>query len=449
MGKNMSVELIQLVRQIGADRGVDPEILIKAIENAVVSAARKNMPRAKELRAEIDRKNGEVRLYSQKTVVKLVEDDILQIDRKGARKIHGPSVGYEAEVEVQIAAEDLGRIAAQTAKQVVLQRIREAQRDNVFEEFKDREGTVITGEVQRFEHDGIIVDVGQTESLLPYREVPRNAGLHQGDRIRCLITEVRQISKGPQIILSRTHPDLVTKLFEQEVPEIADGTVRIESVSREAGDRAKIAVSCKDKNIDPVGACVGMKGSRVQMVVRELRGEKVDIVPWSDVPAEFIANALNPAKIVRVKVDERFLKSVVIVPEGQLSLAIGKHGQNARLASKLTGWNIDIISEQEEKDSAEKKESEVTTDRLRELGKKRAITKAIAALEGVGEKVAERLIGHGIQSIEELASSTEEQLIAIEGIGEKKAQKIIESAKSAVEKGLTHEVHDEIKQEVS
>ncbi len=445
----MSVELIQLIKQIGADRGVDPEILFQAIESAVVSAARKNLSRAKELRAEIDRKSGEVNLYAQKTVVKTVEDDATQITRKNARKEVGQLVDCGINVEVKVLTEDLGRIAAQTAKQVVLQKIREAQRDNVYEEFKDRIGTVITGEVQRFEHEGIIVDISQTDAILPFREVPRNAGLHQSDRIRCLITEVRQISKGPQIVLSRTHPELVTKLFEQEVPEIADGTVRIESVCREAGDRAKIAVSCKDKNIDPVGACVGMKGSRVQMVVRELRGEKVDIVPWSADPAEYIANALNPAKIVRVKVEEKAQKAVVIVPEGQLSLAIGKHGQNARLASKLTGWNIDIISEKEDKERAEEKESAITTAQLRELGKKLAMTKAIGALEGVGEKVAERLIASGIASIEQLAGYTVEQLTAIEGIGEKKAHKIIESAKNAVEKGLIHTEHQEVQEHVS
>ncbi|MCI0447122.1 transcription termination factor NusA, partial [bacterium] len=291
-----------------------------------------------------------------------------------------------------------------------------------------------TGVVQRFEREGVIIDVGQTEALLPFRELPHNSGLHHGDRIRCLVLEVRQVSKGPQILLSRTHPELVKLLFDQEVPEIADGTVVIESVTREPGDRAKIAVSCKDKNIDPVGACVGMKGSRVQMVVRELRGEKVDIVPWSDDPEVFIANALNPAKITKVKIDEKSRQAVVIVPEGQLSLAIGKHGQNARLASKLTGWNIDIISEDEEKNRTAEKELESVKDRLRELGEKQSVTRAMGALEGIGEKAAERLFASGIHTVEQLAECTVEQLTAIEGIGSKKAHKILESAKTAVEK---------------
>ena len=445
----MSAELIQLIRQIGADRGVDPEILFEAIENAVVSAARKNMAHAKELRAEIDRKSGVVRLFTQKTVVRHVEDDMIEISRKDAKKEIGQPVEYNTDVEVEIPAEELGRIAAQTAKQVVFQKIREAQRSNIFDEFKDKEGAVILGTVQRYEHDGIIVDLGQTEALLPFRELPRSAGLHHGDRIRCLILEVSQKIKGPQIILSRTHPDLVTKLFEQEVPEIADGTVQIKSVTREAGDRAKIAVSCNNKDIDPVGACVGMKGTRVQMVVRELRGEKVDIVPHSDDPAVFIANALNPAKIVRVRVDEKNRSASVVVPDGQLSLAIGKHGQNARLASKLTGWNIDIVSEQEAKERAEEKESEAATERLRELGERRAMTQAIAGLEGVGETVAERLIASGINNIEQLAESTEEQLTSIEGIGPKKARKILDSAKNAMKKAAKEAQKETAEQGVS
>jgi len=344
----MASELIHIIRQISADRGVDSEILFQAIESAMLAAAIKNMPTAKELRVELDRKTGEVHLYTQKTIVHAVTDDLNEVDRKTARKLVGPDADYDMAIEVEIPAQDLGRIAAQNVKQIVMQKIREAQRNNIFEEFKHRQGHIISGIVQRFDKEGVVLDIEHTEALLPFREIPKNHGYRQGDRLRCLCMEVKSFSKGPQILLSRTHPDLLRELFEQEVPEIADGVVNIESVSREAGDRAKIAVSCADKNVDPVGACVGMKGSRVQVIVRELKGEKVDIVPWSDDPAQFIANSLNPAKIIRVKIDPPNHRAIVVVDEDQLSLAIGKHGQNARLASKLTGWNLDIITEGEE-----------------------------------------------------------------------------------------------------
>jgi N utilization substance protein A len=357
----MANELIQIVRQIGNDRGVNPEVLFTAIESAVLAAAKKNMPQVLELRAEIDRRTGEVHLFAQKAVVTSVTDDFTEITTKAARKIYGPEVKRGMIVEVEIHAEDLGRIAAQSVKQVVMQKIREAQRVNVFEEYHTKEWTVVSGIVQRFDHDGIVIDLEHAEALIPYKEAPKNHGFRQGERLRCLCIEVRQHAKGPQVVLSRTHPELVSKLFEQEVPEIADGVVTIESVSREPGERAKIAVSCKEKNVDPVGACVGMKGSRVQVVVRELKGEKVDIVPYSEDYAQFIANALNPAKILKVHLDPDEGKAIVVVEENQLSLAIGKHGQNARLASKLTGWNLDIITEQED-DTRDENGKEIPKD---------------------------------------------------------------------------------------
>jgi len=354
----MANELSHIIRQICADRGVDPETLFVAIEQALLQAAKKYRPTVNELRVEIDRKTGEIHLYAIKTVVKAVADPENEMDLKSARKRVDENIAIGALVEDEIPAQDLGRIAAQTVKQIIHQKIRDAQRTNIFDQFKHKEGHLITGRVQRFDKEGVIADVEQTEALIPYRELPKNHGLHQGDLIKCLCMEVKSSAKGPQIILSRTHPDLVRLLFEQEVPEIADGVVTIQSVSREPGDRAKIAVSCSDRNVDPVGACVGMKGSRVQIVVRELKGEKVDIVPWSEDAQQYIANALNPAKILYAELDPENSKATVTVEENQLSLAIGKHGQNAKLASKLTGWNLDIIAEQTEDTSEENSESE-------------------------------------------------------------------------------------------
>jgi N utilization substance protein A len=317
---------------------------------------------------------------------------------------------------IKMDTDEFGRIAAQSAKQVIMQRLREAERSNVYADFKDRKGEIVHGIVQRFDKGAIIVNLGRTEAELPVKEQIPKESYKQGDRIRAYICEVRQFSKGPQVILSRTHPALLSALFENEVPEIAEGIVSVVQVAREPGSRSKIAVSSRDGDVDPVGACVGMKGSRVQAVVQELRGEKIDIVPWDSDPAKFICNALAPAEIVRVIVSEGEKSMEVVVPDDQLSLAIGKRGQNVRLASKLSGWHLDVTSE-----SNYNRALKETYDSLLQL-------------EGVGEKTALALYQGGFRSSDEVAGAQAADLMQLAGIGEEKAAKIIASAAELVRK---------------
>jgi len=317
---------------------------------------------------------------------------------------------------IKMDTDEFGRIAAQSAKQVIMQRLREAERSNVYADFKDRKGEIIHGIVQRFDKGAIIVNLGRTEAELPVKEQIPKESYKQGDRIRAYICEVRQFSKGPQVILSRTHPALLSALFENEVPEMAEGIVSVVQVAREPGSRSKIAVSSRDGDVDPVGACVGMKGSRVQAVVQELRGEKIDIVPWDPDPAKFICNALAPAEIVRVIVSEGEKSMEVVVPDDQLSLAIGKRGQNVRLASKLSGWHLDVTSE-----SNYNRALKETYDSLLQL-------------EGVGEKTALALYQGGFRSADEVAGAQIADLMQLAGIGEEKATKIVESAAELVRK---------------
>ncbi|MFB3895001.1 MAG: transcription termination factor NusA [bacterium] len=438
----MEAGLVQTIRQISAERGIDPETVFAAIEQAMVSTARKSLPRVKNIRVVVNRETGAVQVYGTKKIVEIVKDFYTEITAHDAKKLIGRKPKLEEEVEVEIMPDNLGRVAAQTAKQVVMQRIREAQRENVYEEYKTKIGALISGVVIRSEREGTIIDLGRTEAILPYKEQPRGANFRQGERIRCLVLDVRPAIKGPQIILSRTHPDLVVQMFEQEVPEIGDGIVKIKSVAREAGDRTKIAVESSDKQVDPVGACVGTKGVRVQVIVKELVNEKVDIVNYSDDPRVYITNALNPAKVISVQIDEPKHTALVVVAEGQLSLAIGKHGQNARLASRLTGWKIDIISEKTAQERAESvsgavPESEpVSGEEQPESGEEVAVEQAAGAeieqLDGVGAKMAEKLIGAGYTTIAQLAEVTIEQLTEVPGIGKKSAEKIIHAAKNAI-----------------
>ena len=340
----MNLEFIEALEELENGRGISVDIILEALEAALIAAYKKNFGSLQNVRVQIARESGEIQVFCRKTVVEAAEDDRSEISLEDARK---QDIRYELGdiVEAEVTPRDFGRIAAQTAKQVVVQKIREAERGMIFEEFSSREGDIITGIVQRYEQKNVIIDLGKTEAILGPAEQIENETYQQSARIKTFIVEVKKTTKGPQIMVSRTHPGLLKRLFELEVPEIHDGVVEIKAVSREAGARSKIAVFSRNDNVDPVGACVGPRGMRVQRIVDELNGEKIDIVKWSENPKEFVANALSPAKVVAVEIfeDEKIAK--VVVPDYQLSLAIGKEGQNARLAAKLTNWKIDIKSE--------------------------------------------------------------------------------------------------------
>ncbi|MCM3725946.1 transcription termination factor NusA [Neobacillus cucumis] len=342
----MSSELLDALTILEREKGISREILIDAIEAALISAYRRNFNQAQNVRIDLNLGTGSMRVFARKEVVDQVFDPRLEISLEDAQRIN-PNYQVEDVVEMEVTPKDFGRIAAQTAKQVVTQRVREAERGIIYSEFIDREEDIMTGIVQRLDSKFIYVSLGKIEALLPANEQMPNERYKPHDRIKVFITKVEKTTKGPQIFVSRTHPGLLKRLFEIEVPEIYDGTVEIKSVAREAGDRSKISVHSDNIEVDPVGSCVGPKGTRVQAVVNELKGEKIDIVKWSDDPVVFVANSLSPSKVLDVMVKEADKATTVVVPDYQLSLAIGKRGQNARLAAKLTGWKIDIKSETE------------------------------------------------------------------------------------------------------
>jgi N utilization substance protein A len=349
----MQNPLLQQIDAIAKEKGVEPEIIIGAIQDAIEAAARKRY-KNETLRARFNGETGQLELCAVKRIVDEVTDPPNQISLAEAQQLYGDEAEVDMEVEFPRPTEDLGRIAAQTAKQVIFQKVREAERDNVYAEYSNRVGEVVSGVVKRFENGDIIMELGRIEAQLPRKEQSRAENYAVGDRVRAVIRGVNRAAKGPQIVLSRTDPALLIKLFEQEVPEIYDGTVMIRGAVREAGDRAKVAVYSRERDVDPVGACVGMKGTRVQSIIRELRGEKIDIVEWSDDPVQFVTQAISPAKVQRVSIvndEERVME--VVVEDKQLSLAIGKKGQNVRLAAKLTGWKIDIKSEEEKRKEVE------------------------------------------------------------------------------------------------
>lgn len=354
----MNAEFIEALDQLEKEKGISKDILIEAIEAALISGYKRNFHSAQNVRVDVNRQTGQVRVFARKTVVDEVVDSRLEISLDAAREID-PNYQLDDIVEIEVTPADFGRIAAQTAKQVVTQRIREAERSAIYEDFVDREEDIVTGIVQRADNRYYYVDLGRVEALLPYNEVIAGERFSHGDRVKVYITRVEKSTKGPQIFLSRTHPGLLKRLFELEVPEIYDGVVEIKSIAREAGQRSKIAVASHNPDVDPVGACVGHRGSRVQTVVNELRGEKIDIVRWSDRMDELIANALSPSKVISVTIYEEEKMARVIVPDHQLSLAIGKEGQNARLAAKLTNWKIDIKSESEAEELEEEAEDEI------------------------------------------------------------------------------------------
>ena len=349
----MSVEFIRALEQLEKEKGVNKEVLIEAIEAALISAYRKNFGMAQNVKVVVDKTSGDVRVYGVKKVVSEISDQYSEMLLDDAQKIN-QELQIDDEVEIEVTPKSFGRIAAQTAKQVVMQRIREAERGVIFDEFSNKAGEIVTGVIQRIERKDVYIDLGKAEAVLPFSEQPMREEYKFNDRMKIFILDVQKTNRGPQIIVSRTHPNLVKRLFELEVPEIYNGVVEIKNLAREAGSRTKIAVYSRDENVDPVGACVGQKGSRVQAIVDELMNEKIDIIRWSSDPAEYISSSLSPAKVMRVAIDESERSAEVIVPDNQLSLAIGKEGQNARLAAKLTGWKIDIKSKTQLRTTIEK-----------------------------------------------------------------------------------------------
>ncbi|MGE0488451.1 MAG: transcription termination factor NusA [Vulcanimicrobiota bacterium] len=349
----MNSDFLSALRQIEKERNIPLDILLKAIEDALVAAYKRNFGANQNVIIEIDRHTGELGIWQRKLVVPEVEDDDLEMSLAEAQGL-SPEVEVGMELDLEVPNRTFGRIAAQTAKQVIVQRIREAERDIIYGEFIKREGELISGTVQRYEHRNVLVDLGRAEGVVPVSEQAQNEWFRHGDRIKCYVMEVKTATRGPQVVLSRAQPGFLKKLFELEVPEIRQGIIQVKAVVREAGFRSKIAVKSLDNSVDPVGACVGPKGSRVQAVVDELRGEKIDVIPWSDDPINFVANSLQPARVSRVTLYEDDASAVVVVPDNQLSLAIGREGQNARLAAKLTGWKIDIKSEAQMRDIMER-----------------------------------------------------------------------------------------------
>lgn len=356
----MNIEFIEALEQIEKEKGISKDVLFEALEASLISAYKKNYGTAQNVSVNINRETGEVKVYSKKVVTDDLTDSLLEIDILDASKIN-PTAKIGDVISIEVTPRKFGRIAAQTAKQVVMQRIREAERNVIFEEFSGRESDVVTGIVQRYDKKNIIIDLGKTEVFLPPSEQIPTEEYTQGSRIKVYILEVKKTTKGPQIIVSRSHPGLVKRLFELEVPEIYDGIVEIKGIAREAGSRTKIAVFSTNENVDPVGACVGPKGSRVQAVVEELNGEKIDIIKWDDKIQQYISNALSPSQVIDVQIEENIKTARVIVPENQLSLAIGKEGQNARLAAKLTSWKIDIKSDEQMSVGVEENEEKENT----------------------------------------------------------------------------------------
>ncbi|EFI70376.1 transcription elongation factor NusA [Lysinibacillus fusiformis ZC1] len=340
----MSSDLLDALNALEEQKGISRDVLIEAIEAALVTAYKRNFNQAQNVRVDLNLDKGSIRVFSRKDVVEEVEDDRLQISLEDAKVIN-PAYQLEDIVEQEVTPRNFGRIAAQTAKQVVTQRVREAERGLIYEQYVDREDDIVTGVVERLDARNIYVGLGKVEAALPVNEQIQGESYHPHDRIKVYITKVERTTRGPQVIVSRTHPGLLRRLFEMEVPEIYEGIVEIKSIAREAGDRSKISVFAHNEEVDPVGSCVGAKGARVQTIVNELNGEKIDIVEWSEDPVIFVANALSPSKVLDVQVNEEEKSTTVVVPDYQLSLAIGKRGQNARLAAKLTGWKIDIKSE--------------------------------------------------------------------------------------------------------
>ena len=413
------LELLQIADAVAREKSIDREIVISAMADAIQKAARSRYGQETNIRADINSKTGEIKLQRLLEVVDNVEDDATQISLEDAKK-RKPDAEIGDFLSDPLPPMEFGRIAAQSAKQVIVQKVREAERDHQYEEYKDKVGEIVSGTVKRVEYGNVIVDLGRGEAIVRRDELIPRESFRYGDRIRAYVYDVRREQRGPQIFLSRTHPQFMAKLFTMEVPEIYDGIIEIKSVARDPGSRAKIAVVSRDGSIDPVGACVGMRGSRVQAVVNELQGEKIDIIPWSPDAATFIVNALQPAEVAKVVLDEDAERIEVVVPDDQLSLAIGRRGQNVRLASQLTGWDIDILTEQEESENRQK-----------EFAKR---SKLFMEALDVDEMVAQVLASEGFASIEEIAYVDPDEISSIEGFDEETASEIQQRAKDYIDK---------------
>ena len=404
----MNRELINVIEQIGREKGIDKEILFEALESALLSASRKTLGPADNVRMHIDRKSGDLRVYCRKKVVEEVTDDKLEISLADAKALN-TEAELGDELEQERPPQEFGRIAAQTAKQVILQKVRDAEREGIYSEFAGKEGQILRGVVHRIEKRNVILEIGKAEAILPEREQIPGERYNPGDRIRAYVLEVRRTAKGPQISLSRTHPGYLARLFETEIPEIQEGIVLVKATAREAGERAKVAVASTKRDVDPIGACVGLRGTRIQVISRELRGEKIDIIEWSHDPATFVARALSPAKVSSVVITEPSEpdgqpSALVIVPDNQLSLAIGKKGQNARLAAKLTGMRIDI-----------KSEAEVEAERTASEGLPQVDRAALAALAGA--ELVEPLVAAGLGSPAAIAKAGPGKLGLVAEVG--------------------------------
>ena len=468
----MSNPLIQTIEALAKEKGIEPDVVIGAIEDAVLTASRKYYKTNENLKTRFNQDTGQVDLFAVKQIVTDVTNPATEISLQEAQQLYGEEAEVDMEIEFPKPTDVLGRIAAQTAKQVIFQKVREAERENIFAEYSGRIGEVMNATVKRFENGDMVVELGRIEASLPRKEQSRAESYAPGERLRAVVKGVNRGAKGPQIVLSRTDPALLVKLFEQEVPEIYDGTVQIRGAVREAGDRAKVAVYSRERDVDPVGACVGMKGTRVQAIIRELRGEKIDIVEWSDDPVTLVTNALSPAKVQRVTIaDDKDRVVEVVVEDKQLSLAIGKKGQNVRLAAKLTGWRIDIKSEEEKRReveaqlegfeaavseeaaaseqaeaSAAEGEAAPAEDAAVEapsLGEDPSSSGAAAfSLPGVGDKTMRKLIEAGFDTAEKIAGATVDALSEVQGIGLKTAERIIAAARGetpAAGEGSTEE----------
>jgi N utilization substance protein A len=413
----MDTNLNSVLDQVGKDKGIDKKILVEALEAAMLTAARKKFGLTTDMEARFNEETGEVEIYEFKKIVREVQNRAIEIQYAEAKELDPDltedSIGDDIGIKKESA--EFGRIAAQTARQVIIQRVREAERSNIFGEYKDRRGELVTGIIRRFERGNIVVDLGRAEAVLPVREQVPRENYRTGDRIQAYVLDVLEVAKGPQVVLSRTHPGLLIKLFEQEVPEIAEGIVKIEHAAREPGVRAKIAVASKDYDVDPVGACVGMKGSRVQSVVQELRGEKIDIIPFDEDPARFVCNALSPAEVSRVLIDEANHSMEIVVPDDQLSLAIGRRGQNVRLAAQLTSWKIDITSE------------------TKVMEQREVAFRSLSRIEGLSEFVVQTLYNHGFRSAQDVVEAEDEFLASLPGFSPEAMARVKGAAKLVVE----------------